>query len=295
MLKLWKHRSTQMETHEEIFVQRYERLCGNALHIAAGDQQLGDDLVHEAYIQFTNARPDLRDIQNLDGYLYGMLRKLYMSHLRRASRLQYASSFLVDYDSLEIGLRAMDIGAQIRVQDELRLICHYACVRKESSKAGSVLLLRFFHGYYPSEIARVLCSPRAAVDDWLRIARREARLYIDDPRSLAFMTEDPAAELPQATLGQTTFEVLGGLRLAIFDSRHRECFPIGQLQRMYSPRQAEAVDSATLAQIVSCPQCLDQINKLLGLPQLFERYPVDMLGPGPKSKSGGPGSERGRG
>jgi DNA-directed RNA polymerase specialized sigma24 family protein len=104
-----------------------------------------------------------------------------MSQLRRATRLQYWSSFLVDYDSLEIGLRAMDLGAQIRVQEELRLICRSACIRKSNSKAGSVLLLRFFHGYYPSEIAQILMSPRSAVDDWLRIARREAKLYINDP------------------------------------------------------------------------------------------------------------------
>jgi DNA-directed RNA polymerase specialized sigma24 family protein len=40
-------------------------------------------------------------------------------------------------------------------------------VRKETSKAGSVLLLRFFRGYYPSELAQVLRTPRQVVDTWL--------------------------------------------------------------------------------------------------------------------------------
>src|SRR5260370_41443213 len=168
-------------------MQRYKGLLGQAVQLTDREKQIADDVVQDDYIQFTVCRPDLRSIENIDGYLYRMVRKLHMSQLRRATRLQYCSSFLVDYESLEIGLRAMDLGAQMRVQDELRLICRYACIRKSSSKAGSVLLLRFFHGYYPTEIARILISPRSAVDDWLRIARREAKTYINDPLSLNFM------------------------------------------------------------------------------------------------------------
>jgi len=56
----------------------------------------------------------------------------------------------------ETGLRTIDPRDQIQVHDELRRVYQYACARKETSKAGSVLILRFFHGYYPSEIAKLL-------------------------------------------------------------------------------------------------------------------------------------------
>ena len=39
---------------------------------------------------------------------------------------------------------------------ELRQVCQYACDRKETSRAGSVLILRFLHGYYPREIAQIM-------------------------------------------------------------------------------------------------------------------------------------------
>jgi RNA polymerase sigma factor (sigma-70 family) len=280
------------ETHEDLFMRRYQELRKVALRLTVHDTQLAEDLVHEAYVQFTLARTDLQSIQNLDAYLYGMLRKLHMSHLRRASRLQYVSSFLVDYDTLELGLRAMDLGAQIRVQDELRLICHFGCVRKESSKAGSVLLLRFFHGYYPSEIARILGSPRSAVDDWLRIARREAKCYIDDPRSLSFMADSPALDFPQTSFGETAYNVMSELRSAIFEGRHTNCFSDKQLEAFYVAKESEAVSSATLAQIVSCPRCLDGVNQFLGLPLLSERFPADMLGPDTTAKAKGLGKSK---
>lgn len=294
MLRFLPSATTPPATHEELFLQRYERLAGQARQLTSRDEQLAEDLVHEAFVQFTLARPALDRIENLDAYLYGMLRKLHISHLRRASRLQYFSATLVDYDSLDMGLRILDAGAQLRCNEELRLICQYACTRREASKAGSVLLLRFFHGYYPSEIARVIGSPRSAVDDWLRIARREAKLYLSDPRALSFMPQSAAMDFAATGIGQTPVELLHGLRRAIFATRHQECFTPTQLQQLYPTNKTVAPDSATLAQLVRCPHCLDQVNRLLGLPLLAERFPTDMLGPD-KPKDGGSGGTGGTG
>jgi len=58
---------------------------------------------------------------------------------------------------------------------------HYACTRKETSKAGSVLILRFFHGYYPSEITKVIRGTRHAVDLRLRNACAEAKATLANP------------------------------------------------------------------------------------------------------------------
>lgn len=76
MLKLLKARTPSRATHEELFIQRYGQLIGQARQLTASDEQLAEDLVHEAFIQFTLARPELGKIENLDGYLYGMLRKV---------------------------------------------------------------------------------------------------------------------------------------------------------------------------------------------------------------------------
>src|SRR5262249_29348974 len=50
-----------------------------------------------------------------------------------------------------------------------------------------------------------------------------------------------------------------------------------------------------LAHIVSCLGCLDEVNNLLGLPPLAERYPTDMIGPDNRSHGGGSAGGSGAG
>jgi len=279
-------------SHEDLFIGRYDLLLSLALKLTGRDRQLAEDLVHDAFIQFTLGRADLREIQNLEGYLYGLLRNLHLSRARRAARHPALPLSLIDYDSMEIGLRAVDPRAQLQSRDELRAICRYACLRKETSKAGSVLILRFFHGYYPSEIAQILRSPVRAVADWLRLARREGSLFLTDPQRLSFLPETSTA--PQIR-GATTGDLTQELRQIIFQSRHEQCLPDSQLEELYHSAMSEAVDSALLGAIASCPRCLDAVNRLLGLPLLSERYPNDMLGPDTPPKGGKGGGFSGGG
>ena len=118
------------QTHEEVFLERYQRLYGWLVQFTDGDRDLARDLVQDAFVHFTFVRPDLREIRNLDAYLFELARNLHLSQVRRAinSRVQQLS--IIDYDSSELGLRATDLRDQIQVQDELRRICHYACVPK---------------------------------------------------------------------------------------------------------------------------------------------------------------------
>ncbi|MEP7341900.1 MAG: RNA polymerase sigma factor, partial [Acidobacteriota bacterium] len=184
MLHLLKSDSS-LDRHEQVFVQRYEYLLAWALHLTDQDRAQAEDLVHDAFIQFVVYRPDLDGIQNLDGYLYGILRFLRLSELKRASRSRIQQLSVIEYDSAEKGMNVIDPHEQFNVHDDLRAICYYACARKESSKAGSVLILRFFLGYYPSEITRVLGSTRKVVDMRLQSARREARAYLEAPERLS--------------------------------------------------------------------------------------------------------------
>ncbi|MDQ3821374.1 MAG: sigma-70 family RNA polymerase sigma factor, partial [Acidobacteriota bacterium] len=280
-----------VERHEELFLARYSVLRAWALQLTKNDPGRAEDLVHDAYVQFTLSRLDLDSISNLDGYLYSMLRNLHLSEVRRVLRRRERSLSIVDYDSAEIGLRAADPREQIRLQDELRQVCHYACSRKETSKAGSVLILRFLHGYYPKEIAEVMNGTREAVEERLRVARSEARQYLLNPESLRFIEEPTALRAQAAPSGFARHDdhFLNELRQMIFDSRRGDCLTSTQLKKLYQADDDSAIDQITLAHIVSCPECLDEVNRLLGLPLLIDRFPTDMLGTDTRSKRGGGG------
>src|SRR5256886_14630579 len=67
------------DAHEEVFLARYGKLRSWALQLTEHDRERAEDLVHDAYIQFTFAQPDLDAINNLNGYLYSLLRNLHLS------------------------------------------------------------------------------------------------------------------------------------------------------------------------------------------------------------------------
>ncbi len=87
MLQLLKI-NPALKSHAEHFAERYDRLLGWALHLTDHDRAQAEDLLHDAFIQFTLAAPELDGIRNLDNYLFGVLRILRVSHLRFAHRPQ---------------------------------------------------------------------------------------------------------------------------------------------------------------------------------------------------------------
>src|SRR5260370_15017094 len=198
-----------------------------ALQLTGNERELAEDLLHDAYVQFTFTQPDLGTIRNLDGYFYGMLRNLRLSQVRRETHNRLQQLSVIEYDSAEDGLRTTDLRDQLRVQDELRAVCHYACVRKQTTRAASVMILRFFHGYYPSEIAQLLRTSRQAIDVRLLIARREARLSCESPTSLSFIGEQRTRpripEVLPTAMARTTDDFLNELRLMIFHSTTCAC------------------------------------------------------------------------
>jgi RNA polymerase sigma factor (sigma-70 family) len=274
--------------HEELFIERYDRLLTWSLQFTNYDRGLAEDLVHDAFIQFTFTHPDLNAINNLDNYLYGMLRNLHLSQVRWVTRSRFQQLSIAEYDSAEIGLRAADIRDQIQAQDELRRICHYACARKETARAASVLILRFFHGYYPSEIAQILRSSRQAVSIRLRLARAEAKASIEDPKSLSFMGESPFVKVPPTVFARSIIDLLAELRQTIFQSRRGPCLSKEKIQEFYRMPEPAQLERAQLAHIVSCSDCIEEVNRALELPSLSERNAIDTIGPDTRSKGGPP-------
>lgn len=278
------------ESHRDAFLERYKGLRSWAVQMTANDQALAEDLLHDLFILFTLNQPDLKRIQNLDNYLYTCLRNLHISQLRRATRGRFEQLSLVEYDSARLGLHSAHGRDWIQVQDELRRICHYANVRKETANAASVLILRFFHGYYPSEIAKVLRTSRAAVDKRLMAARSEAKAYLATSNSLSFINKEQVASAPEvfpAKFARTLGDFLLELRETIFQARPGVCLSSAELKDLYQSKREAPIARKHVAHLVSCPVCLDTTNSLLCLPLLAERYPTDTMDKDNK-KSGGP-------
>jgi RNA polymerase sigma factor (sigma-70 family) len=272
------------QTRDDLFIKRYAQLRDLALKLTNHNLQEAEDLLHDSFIYFTLCQTPVEQIENLDGYLYTMLRNLRLSRIRRLARLPQGQLSLIDYDSAELALSSVDPRAQIRIQDELRAICRYSIVRKASAKVGSVLILRFFHGYLPTEIASLLKVKRSAVDNLLQTARREARLYNSDPNSITFLAADKSIRIPEFHFGQLSSDILTEVRQAIFEEPTTNC-PIAHLREIYAKPATVApesndgpVNAGLLAHIVACQSCLDEATEILGIPNLSTRISSDTEG-----------------
>ena len=113
MLRMLRVRKSYSSS-EDLFIERYDWLLGWALQLTSHNRPQSEDLVHDAFVQFTLAGPDPATIQNLEGYLYVVLRNLHLSQVRRANRFSDRPLSVVDYESAETTLRATDAAAQRR-------------------------------------------------------------------------------------------------------------------------------------------------------------------------------------
>ena len=281
------------DKRDDLFMERYERLLSWALRLTNQHRASAEDLVQDAFIQFTRGRTSLDAIENIDGYLRRMLKYMHLARLtRHTQQLSDSAMSIADYDSFNLGWRSIEIHRRLQAQEELRQICRYACIRKQTSRAGGVLILRFFHDYFPSEIARILCRSRHCVDELQRLARIEVKLYLDDPRRLKFAGAKPVTKTFQTNLSGVDGDLITELRQMIFNSRESDCLSREQLQEIYESGAAKKLTTAKFGHIVSCYACLDDANRILGLPLLAERYQVEghHEGSPPNDKSSGDGS-----
>src|SRR2546423_8410534 len=260
------------ENREQLFTERYEGLLAWALRLTNHDRESAEDLVQDAFVQFVLGRSRLEEIENIDGYLRRMLRYMHCSQMSRsAQHLHETALSLADYDSLRLGLTAIEPPRRMQASEELYRICAYACSRKESSKAGSVLILRFFHNYFPSEIASVLNSSRTCVDQWQRVARREAKLFMNRPGRLRFVNAKAQVGPHTVQCMRSDCDLMHELQQIIFSASQGDCITRQEIEQVYANDKSDTLSTTKLAHIVSCPSCLDTVNGLLALPLLSER------------------------
>ena len=263
------------DRRERLFTERYESLLAWAMGLTNQQREVAEDLVQDCFVQFMLGRTRLEEIENIDGYLRRMLRYMHVSRLSRsAQHLHEAALSVADYDSGRLGWTAIEPPRRMQAFEELHQICTYACSRKESSRAGSVLILRFFHEYFPTEIATVLNSSRHCIDQWQRLARREAKLFMNEPRRLRFVNGKANSDKQQIRYLKTDCDLMLELRQMIFNSCQGPCLSQSELAEIYAEGHSDSLTTPRLAHIVSCQLCLDAVNSLLGLPLLAQRYPT---------------------
>jgi RNA polymerase sigma factor (sigma-70 family) len=269
---------SQVKTHEEIFVEYYDWLVRWALRLSEGLHEDATDLVHDLYLQLIRTRPNL-DTANEDrvrAYLYTMLHNLAISKARRSGHDPLSALSIVDYDSVEYGLASVDRSQLIFVRSDLGRICEYAARRKHTSRAASVLILRFFLSYYPSEILHILKTTRVAVENYLRSARIEARAYLRQPQSLRFLGHDITPTTTTVSLPDDPELLFLDLRRRLLETNPGECSRDKFIEARYSNGCA-LMDVAELAHVVGCWRCLEKTNQVLGLPGLATRLPADSI------------------
>lgn len=285
---------SKVKTHEEIFVEHYDWLVSWALGLSEQLREDANDLVHDLYLQLIRTRPNL-DTANDDrvrAYFYTMLQNLVISKARRSGHDPLSALSIVDYDSAEYGLASVDRSQIIFVRSDLVRVCEYAIRRKHSSRAASVLILRFFLSYYPSEIVRILQTSRVAVENHLRSARIEARAYLRRPQSLRFLGHDVTPTPAPQSLPDIPELLFLALRARLFENNTGECFCDEVIEARYSDPVYAPMEISELAHLVGCPRCLEKINQVLRLPRLATRFPSDAVdrdagGNHPPASSGG--------
>jgi len=254
---------------EHLFTERYDGLRVWAIRLT-DQESAADDLVQDTFVQWMLSRTRLEEIE-IPMATYPCCATCTSHEMNRAvQRLQETTLSIADCDSGHLGWTAIEPPRRMQASEDLHQICAYACFRKESSKAGSVLILRFFHNYFRTEIVSVMNSSRNCIDEWQRVARREAKSFMNRPGGLRFVNGDAPARHPVRYL-RSDCDLMVDLRQLIFNSCRGECLTHKDLGEAYADSD-ETLTTAKLAHLVSCSKCLDIVNKLLGLPLLAERY-----------------------
>ncbi len=283
----------QAADREKVFLDHYEWLLRRALQLSHGAQSAAEDLVHDCYVRFIQAATDIQlDDQNrLRGYLYRTLQRLAKSNYESGGRDAFQSLQPVDYDSMEFALASVDRSRLLYIRSDLARICEYCCLRRKTSRAGSVLIFRFFLNYYPSEIVQLLKASSAAVYKLTETGRLEAKAFLTRPESLHFLGSNnrPATPFSRRHLPESPSALFAELSRRIFAEPEGPCFAPARLELLYASNSKEQLTTHEVAHLASCKACLERANRLLRLLGHPLRFSDDFNDPNdgkpPKSSS----------
>lgn len=291
MQRLEPQRSKQAQPVdiECLLKARYGQLMAWGQSLTRGDVGKAQDIVQELCLYFTLKRPDLSEVENVEGYLYTCLRHIYLSSLARASREASHFISIADFDTFDFAMTSKRCGDPLERQNDLRRICNFSIWRKEKSKSASYFILHFFHGYSRQETAELARLPISAIYNKLKIARLEIKSHLEDSGKLRIANREVPPPAPRSWMLLSAPDLFKELRDAILGARQRECLHEQQLLAYYGARKSEPIPCPLLSHIVSCERCLDLIDHHFQRPRLADREPLDSTGfaenaPVPKPK-----------
>ena len=251
-------------TPEEVYTAKFDWLMRWAMHFCENDRQAAEDLVQDTFTQMLSSWESIRNLDQPEKFLYSCLRYGFLRQRRLGRRILMEGLTSVDYESMLVSARHAR-GQETEWQNELRRVVTFLCWRKKAIKSASLLLLRFFHGFFPAEIAKIAILPRTSVYDAIDYARQETKAHLSDPKKLQVMHLGlPPAPAFAALLAAEQFaeELLN----TIFTSCHSPCLPPATLLHRYHSETAIPIDSHLMAHLASCSKCLDLVCRHLELP-----------------------------
>jgi len=281
----------KLRSNEELFFEHYPQLLEWAIQLTQLNHADAEDLVQDFYIQVAHIGFSLDEVEDIRPYLFKILRNLYYSRLRQKSKIPISDLSALDYDSVEKSLGAVDWRGLFLVRSNLKQLCEFACQRKHTARSASIFLLRFFLGYYPSEVMKVVQTTRVSVDKALQYMRGEAQRFLDKAVSVQAVSPSQSSSSSSSQNLDRSRALFLELQQIIFNSCEGPCFDADALKQHYREQTAKPFTTKELAHLVSCRTCLDHVNTILGLPLLDERSPDDTIGrnnPSGGSSVGGP-------
>lgn len=260
-------------TFGKIFQRNYPLILKWAEQITGSDRDFSKDLLHETYLKLQNHSP-AEVKENLSSYLYASMCNSYHSHLRKQLPEKYVP--LSEVGLSDSPLFSIDPLDALNVYEQIEEICRYACLRKESSLSGILIILKFFHGYNTDEIQMITQRSRNALEALLAAARQGISRYLDAGKR-GFL-HDFNKTVPEKRSGQYDpfrADFQSGFKEQIFSSCCGECLTTNEFREIYLERRMQ-VERSLISHIVSCEKCLDKINTLLNLPLLTVRHPLNV-------------------
>lgn len=284
-------RNAEAETPEGVFAEKYDWLLRWAMHFTQCNRTAAEDLVQDSFVRLIVSWPKIKDdISQVEPFLYSTLKYAYLMEQRRARRVNFQDLALIEFDDLRLILKEENISDPIEVQDDLRRVVAYLCWRKHSAKSASVLLLRFFHGYYPEEIGRITLMKRGVVDKLLSTSREEVKAYLANPSCVEIMHYGKPPELMPRQVALSPERFAYELQSAIFEARKTPCLNREELLKHYEVVGPKPISCELLAHIVSCERCLNMVNSIFDFPSASQRR-SDAIAHAPRRSKRGSSTE----
>lgn len=243
-----------------------------AKHLTKGDSAQAEDLVQDISLKFLSSPRRIDGVRNLKGFIRTSMQNAFISQKRNSqshSELPLPQEF--EYSSL----LTSDPRSEWAAGEMLIDILHFACLRRTRTLSASVLLLRCFHGYRIQEISRILKRPRNSVEALLLAARREVAGSVMRAAMSHYKSTSADHKFSKKVSDDSDDPVIS-LRKLIFTHRSGECSSEEELLANFLD-PLWIPDRREIAHIVVCRRCIEKVNRILALPSLEDRHPLDLF------------------